>query len=78
MERYPVGITHISAVGKTHGNDNCHMGYDKHTFSDLGEFDYVARYKKYLSEIIALELESSIYKQLSVKSYLENLLGDIS
>ena len=76
LEKYPVGITHISAVGKTPGNDNGHTGYDNHTFSDLSEFDYVARYKKYLSGIIALELENSIHEQLLAKSYLEKILED--
>ena len=75
LDKYPVGITHISAITKTPKLDNGDVDYDKHKFENLSELDYVASYAKYLSEIVALELENSISDQLKAKSYLENLLG---
>lgn len=36
--------------------------------------DYVKKYKKYLSDIISIELENSFKEQLKVKQYLEKIL----
>jgi hypothetical protein len=75
LNKHPVGITHISAIAKKPRLENGDVNYDDHKYKALSEFDYVLGYTKYLSEVIALELENSVYDQLKAKSYLENLLS---
>ncbi len=75
-----IGLNHISAISKKikvyHDNfsGKDYYGKNTHWFSDLSEFDYVKKYKKYLADIISIELENSLRKQLEVKRYLEKIL----
>jgi len=48
--------------------------YDSHWLDDLNELDYVIKYKNYLADIISIELENPLRRQLEVKNYLEKIL----
>ena len=48
--------------------------YDSHNLADLTELDYVKKYKNYLADIISIELENPLARQLEVKKYLEKIL----
>ncbi len=75
IDNYKIGCCHISAITERKkyidygGQDKWH--YNKHTFSDLSEFDYLLELKQYLPDIISLELENSLEEQLEVKKYIE-------
>ena len=75
IDNYKIGCCHISAVTEKKiyadygGQDKWH--YNRHTFSDLSEFDYLLELKQYLPDIISLELENSLKEQLEVKKYIE-------
>lgn len=79
LATYPVGIWHLNAImskAKTDGRRS-HHGYDQHFFTDLKQFDYCRRYKKYLPQYyIALELENTLAEQLEAKKYIQKLLKD--
>lgn len=78
LTKYGSACAHISAVkGKPHREsmDGRKQAYDTHKYDSLREFDYAKKYKKYLPDIIALELENTIEDQLRVKKYLEKMLG---
>ena len=50
---------------------------DKHTITDLSDFDYLTTLPKFIfGNIIAIEASNSIKEQLKFKKYLEKLLGD--
>jgi len=77
LNKYPVGAWHVSAIydppvlHPNHGKPY----YDMHHYDNLSRFDYVQKYKKFLAEIIALELENTIQEQLEAKKYLERILN---
>ena len=80
LNRYKVGVNHLSAI-KPKAIDfyDSYVGksfprYDSHWLNDLSEVDYVKKYKNYLAEIISLELENPLQRQLEVKKYLEKIL----
>lgn len=72
-----IGCNHISGVGdKIHyyhySKINKKVGnYSDHWLKDLNGMNYVKKYKKYLSDIISIELENPFREQLEVKKYLE-------
>ncbi len=74
-----IGINHVSAMSKNievyHDNfsGKDYYGKNTHWFSDFKEFDYVKKYKKYLADIISIELENPLKQQLEVKRYLEKI-----
>jgi len=76
LEEFPTNVWHVSAIKakpfihKRTGE----LNHDSHTFNKLSEFDYIRRYKKYISPVIALELENNIEDQLKAKKYIEKLL----
>jgi len=80
LDRYKIGVNHLSAIKpertKYHdrftGEDE--YCYDSHWLNNLSEVDYVKKHKKYLAEIISLELENPFKRQLEVKKYLEKIL----
>jgi len=80
LRRYKIGVNHLSAIKpnkidvlntSTNKIVNC---YDSHWLDDLSEVDYVKKYEKYLAEIISIELENPLKRQLEVKAYLEKIL----
>lgn len=77
LEKHPVGAWHVSAIYDPPisypGYDKLH--YDVHRYDNLKRFDYVQKYRKFLAEIIALELENTIEEQLEAKKYLERILN---
>lgn len=80
LKRYKIGVNHISVIKaeKTdvydRFSDETFLRYDSHQLDDLSEVDYVKKYKNYLAEIISLELENPLKRQLEVKKYLEKIL----
>jgi hypothetical protein len=78
--KYKIGLNHISAVKEKKVNyyDRFYKRnfcvYDSHELGDLSELDYVKDYKNYLADIISIELENSLKRQLEVKEYLEKIL----
>lgn len=78
LNKFPVGGAHLSAISQKpcfiEVEGSKIFGYDSHKYTKLSELDYVKRYKKYLPEIIALELENSISEQLEAIKYLEKIL----
>ncbi len=79
-KKYKIGVNHISAIKAksivTHDRfrNQDFYGYDSHWLDDLSEVDYVKKYSDYLADIISLELENSLTRQLEVKKYLETIL----
>lgn len=76
LEKYKIGACHISAIldKPRYYPDRENPFYDSHVLYSLNNLNYVKKYKKYLSNIVALELENSISEQLKAKDYLEIIL----
>jgi len=80
LNQYKIGVNHLSASKS--GSINLSGGsavesvrdFGDHWLDDLSEVDYVKKYKKYLAEIISIELENPLKRQLEVKEYLEKNL----
>lgn len=80
VKKYKIGVNHISAIKKEltifherlTGEDFCLL--NSHDLADLSELDYVKKYKNYLADIISIELENPLKRQLEVKKYLEEIL----
>lgn len=78
--KFKIGVNHISAIKADKISDydrflgKTSESHDSHWLSDLSEVDYVKKYKNYLADIISLELENSLKRQLEVKNYLEKIL----
>lgn len=73
LQKYPIGCNHISAIKNKPQMDNYDgvMRYDKHSFNNFSEFDYLKKYpKNYFSDFIALELENSLQDQFRVGEYI--------
>lgn len=80
LKRYKIGVNHLSAikarkkefydpfVGKSFSR------FDAHWLDDLSEVDYVKKQQNYLADIVSIELENSLKRQLEVKKYLEKIL----
>jgi len=50
---------------------------DKHTVSDLKQFDYLTDLPKFVfGQVIAIEVENSIKEQLEFKKHLDKILGE--
>ncbi len=73
VDQVHIGCGHISAVKN---QVNLKGEYCEHFYSDLSDFDYLLKYKKYLAPIMALELINNISQQLAAKEYIEKLLAD--
>lgn len=80
LKKYKIGCNHISAVKaeKEHYHDEFSgqdfYNYDSHNLTDLSELGYVKKYKNYLADIISIELENPLKRQLEVKKYLEKII----
>lgn len=78
VENYRIGCAHVSVIKDKPTpvviNKNLLM-YDSHEMESLRELDYIKRYKKYLPNIISIELENSIKEQIEAKKYLEKILN---
>ena len=80
IKKLKIGCNHISGVSEKknfyyYSKIKKKVGnYSNHWLNDLNEMDYVKKYKKYLSDIISIELENSFKEQLKVKQYLEKIL----
>ncbi len=80
LKKYKIGVNHLSAVkGEiVHYHDAIYdkdfYDYSDHNLADLSEVDYVLKHKNYLADIISLELENPLKRQLEVKKYLEKIL----
>jgi len=70
--KYSCGCAHVNAIISQPG-----LGghYDRHYYDNLKNFDYLAKYKDLMPEIIALELENTIAEQLKAKEYIESLIS---
>lgn len=74
LERFPIGCCHISAIrlGEPNSWDG---GPDHHNFRALSDFDYLARYRRWLpARRLSLELENPLAEQLEAIPYLERVL----
>ncbi len=80
LSRFEIGVNHLSAIKlqplirRNKLTNQSHNHYDSHWLDELSEVDYVIKYKNYLAEIISIELENSLERQLEVKKYLEKIL----
>lgn len=80
LKEYKIGVNHISAIKKdlTRYHDNIlgldFYDYSDHNLTELSEVDYVKKYNNYLADIISIELENSLKRQLEVKNYLERII----
>ena len=78
---HKIGVNHISAIKPeiVHSYDKLakmdFYGYDDHYVNNLSEVDYIKKYKDYLADIISLEMENSLKRQLEIKKYLEEMLN---
>jgi len=78
MENQPVGAWHLNVIEpQPHISDYSGLpSRARHYFTDLIDFDYCLRYKKYLPQhCIALELENPLAEQLKAKEHIEKLLS---
>lgn len=75
LKQYSCGVWHVSAIKqeKVWSEKQQKMHYDVHSFENISEFDYLARYKQYRPPIAALELENTLTEQLKAKTYIEAL-----
>lgn len=77
LSKHKIGCAHISAItekSQLNWDGKGDLRFDSHHYSKLAEFDYLKRYEEYLPDIMAIELNDSIKKQLEVKKYLEKIL----
>ncbi len=80
LKKYKIGCNHISAIKeeKEHFYDKLSRqkfhSHDSHDLKDLTELDYVKKYKDFLADIISIELENPLKRQLEVKKYLEKII----
>lgn len=80
LKKHKIGVNHLSAVKKeiTHYHDNFtnedFYNYSDHNLTELAEVDYVKKYKDYLADIISIELENPLKRQMEVKNYLERII----
>ena len=79
-QRHKIGVNHISAIKPKpftrhdESTDKDFYHYGSHWLENLGEMDYVKKYRNYLADIISIELENSLKRQMEVKKYLERIL----
>jgi len=80
LKKHKIGINHISAVKRqqVHYHDKFtnqdFSDYSEHNLTEFKEVDYVKKYKNYLADIISIELENPLKRQLEVKKYLEKII----
>lgn len=80
LKKYKIGVNHLSAIKKdlAHYHDNFtnqdFYDYSDHNLAELTEVDYVKKYKDYLADIISIELENPLKRQMEVKNYLERII----
>jgi len=80
LKKYKIGINHTSAIKKNlvfHHDillNQDFSDYSDHNLNELSEMDYVKKHKNYLADIISLELENPLKRQLEVKKYLEKII----
>lgn len=80
LKKYKIGCNHIAAIKRQqiHYHDKFSgqdfYDYSDHNLTELAEVDYVKKYKDYLADIISIELENPLKRQLEVKKYLEEII----
>ena len=76
IEKYPVGVNHVSAVRKkVFRQPEFGLVKSAHFLKSLNELDYLKNYPaNFFAPLIAIELENSLEEQLKIKTYLEELL----
>jgi len=77
--KYRIGCCHVSAI-KTDlivdedPLDPRENGYDCHWLDELAEVDYMQKYTEFLPEIVSIELENPLARQLNVIERLKMIL----
>ena len=66
--KYPIGCSHISACKPPDHKITDHYAENK------TDFDYLKKYKKYLPNICAMELENSFKEQLVFRDYIYGII----
>lgn len=75
LSRFPVGCCHLSAIRPGERN-SWGSGHDFHSFKELSELDYLAKYAAFLPPgPCSLELENPLAEQLEAARYLSRLLN---
>jgi hypothetical protein len=80
VNRHKIGCNHISAIKQKitvfqdRNTKRNFFIYGSHNLKELSELDYVKKYKNYLADIISIELENPLKRQLEAKKYLEKIL----
>ncbi len=77
LKKMKCSCGHASAIKKK--IDYCYVAeekrYDNHFFENISDFDYLSRYKKFLPQIVALEVENSLTDQLKAIKYINKKLN---
>lgn len=75
IKRYPVGAWHLNVIEPEPHISGGKPSRARHYFTNLIDFDYCVRYKKFLPQhVIALELENPLSEQLQARDYVAKLL----
>jgi hypothetical protein len=75
LAAFRIGCCHVSAIRVGDPNP-WNGGWDHHSYVDLSNLDYLARYSRYLPDRwVSLELENSLDEQLAAIPYVERVLG---
>lgn len=70
VERNKIGCCHISGIRNFLGL----FSKAKHFAKNKRYFNYIKKYKKYLPDVVSLELENDFSEQLIFKKYIEEIL----
>lgn len=76
---YKIGCAHVSSIKSKPTPiviNSKIKEFDSHILEDMHELDYIKNYKKYLPNIVSIELENSISEQLEAKKYLKKIINN--
>jgi hypothetical protein len=81
IQKYPVGITHLSAIVDTPLPDEAGnlIIYERHRATALSDLDYISGYPpECFADYVVIELTNPIPEQLAYKDHIEKKLGLLS
>ncbi|MEI6477791.1 MAG: hypothetical protein WCO52_02290 [bacterium] len=73
-KQHGVGVSHVSAVSRQpYQFKDGSLSYAPHRACSLQELDYLKKYpRRFFGEIMAIELNNSLFEQLQIKEYIQN------
>ena len=73
IKRAPIGCAHVSPTKKVYPYlPFLTVATNPHWLNSMSEMDYLLGYQDFFPEIMALEMENSLAKQLEVIDYLSS------